>query len=124
MRNSRPKLTRISLAIAGLFCCGANPLMAQTVIIGDTSTETVVVPGSTITPVDTLILGNTASGEGTLFFSGDSLDITHSSGYSGYVTVGNSGVGTINQSNVVGNSIINITGPRYVGPAPGVMPVP
>ena len=114
MRNSRPELTSIALSIAGLFCCGSNPLMAQTVIIGDTSTETVSVPGSTITPVDTLILGNTDTGEGTLNFSGGTLDINHAGGYSGYITVGNSGFGTINHSNADGDAVINITGPQYV----------
>ena len=106
--------------------CISNPVAGQTVIIGDTTTETVFVPGSTITPVDILILGNTASGNGTLNFSGGTLTLDQSiaGGYSGYVTVGNSGVGTINQSNSAGNSVININGPQYVGPAPGDSPDP
>jgi hypothetical protein len=124
MRNSSPKLTRIALAIAGLFCCSVNPLMAQTVIIGDAGVEVVDVPPTILGTIDTLVLGNTATGDGTLNFSGGTLDINHAGGYSGYLTVGNSGIGTFNHSNADGDAVINITGPQYVGPAPGDLPDP
>ena len=118
-----PRLNRLtSLLIAA--GCIAGPAAAQTVIIGDNSTVTVNVPPSILAPFDTLILGNTASGNGTLNYSSGTLNINHAGGYSGYVTVGNDGTGAVNQSNANGGSVININGPAYSSPAPGNAPAP
>jgi hypothetical protein len=116
--------TAVSLFLLGALAGLALPASAVDVIIGDTITEVVNISSGT-TPYNTLILGNQALGDGTLNFSGGTIDVTHPGGsgvYSGFVTVGNSGTGTINHSNFDGDAVINITGPIYVGPPPATPP--
>ncbi len=125
-RNHSKKSIRLKRVTALLIAAGciAGPVLAQTVIIGGINIEVRNYPP--IFTADTLILGNTATGNGTLNFSGGLLNVDQSvvGGYSGTITVGNSGIGTLNQSNTSGNSVINITGPQYVTPAPGNFPDP
>ena len=111
------------LAVALAWAAATGLATAQNVIIGDTGSQTVGISGGT-TPYNTLILGNTATGNGTLNFSGGTIDVTHVGGYSGFVTVGKFGIGNFNHSNENGNAVINITGPAYVGPAPATPPDP
>jgi hypothetical protein len=118
------KHTVMALAFAVLWCCGAGSLMAQTLVIGDIDTGILNLPTQGPVTFDTLILGNTGSGNGTLNFSAGTLDINHAGGYSGYVTAGNSGIGIINHDNSNGNGVINIRGPQYQGPAGGGSPDP
>ncbi|MBL0087204.1 MAG: choice-of-anchor D domain-containing protein [Ideonella sp.] len=118
-----PRLNRLAAMLIAAGCV-ASPVVGQTTrIIGDSGVEVVDVPPAML-PFNTLILGNTAAGNGTLNFDAGALIVNHGGGYSGYVTVGNLGLGTINQTNGGGDSVISITGPRYNGPAPGVAPDP
>ncbi|MBL0150492.1 MAG: choice-of-anchor D domain-containing protein [Ideonella sp.] len=121
-----PRLNRLAAMLAAAGCI-ATPLSTQAVtIIGDSTLEVVDVPTVNLGSPDTLILGNQTTGNGVLTFRSGTLNVDHaiSEGYSGFVTVGNSGTGSLFQNDFVGASTININGPRYVGPAPGVAPDP
>ncbi len=120
----QPRLSALAALMLAAGCL-AQPALAQTtLIIGDTGIEVVTVPPASLPAFDTLILGNTATGDGTLSFNAGLLDITHAGGYSGYMTVGDAGTGQVLHSNANGAATINITGPRYSGPASAVAPDP
>ncbi|MEO8304100.1 MAG: choice-of-anchor D domain-containing protein [Betaproteobacteria bacterium] len=102
---------------------GLGVAQAQDVIIGDATNQTVSISAGT-TPYNTLILGNQPLVVGTLTFSGGTINVTHSAPYSGFVTVGNGGIGVLNQSNADGDAVITITGPQYIGPPPATPPDP
>jgi hypothetical protein len=106
--------------------CIAGPVLAQTVIIGNTTTITVNVPPTNLGPVNTLILGNTVTGNGTINFSGNAsvIDITFAPGGAvndpfpnGALIVGNGGVGRFVQGTGVADSgnVINIAGDLTLG---------
>ena len=90
-----PRLNRLTAVLIAAGCI-ASPLSAQTVIIGDTGVEVITIPGDTLAPFTTLILGNTASGNGTLNWNGGPLTIGN--GASDQLIVGNNGRGTFNMS--------------------------
>ena len=90
-----PRLNRLTAVLIAAGCI-ASPLSAQTVIIGDTGVEVITIPGDTLAPFTTLILGNTASGNGTLNWNGGPLTIGN--GASDQLIVGNNGRGTVNMT--------------------------
>ena len=101
-------MTRKILTLLVAMGLAVMPVHAQVVTIGGGTTVNVPPP---LGPVDTLLLGN-AGGSGTLNFRAGTLSLAHAGGYSGFLSVGNIGTGTINHDNSLGNSVINITGPQ------------
>jgi hypothetical protein len=79
----------------------ASPACAPTLIGGDTGTQTVDVPSS-LAPVHTLIVGHTATRFGTPSFSPRTLGVVQDIAvdFGGFVTVGNSGIGTCDHVDV------------------------
>ena len=121
------KRTVVMLLLAGLcsFCDG--PLMADTLVIGDSSSASYN-NYSTHNITGTLVLGNQASGSGTYTLTGDSsqTNINFASGGNGpgnpngALIVGNGGTGSFTQGTDLtdNNNQVNVAGDLTLGQQP------